>query len=264
MQNTTKTKRINEELVTAIQAGANERIAELWEQVVGLVKWRAERVMAALEIQGNYRGIEFDDLVQTGFIAMMEAVKTFKSENGLFGTWFTFYLQSAFAEATGRRTKRGRNDPINTTTSLDRPLSDELEAMTLIDLVPDPSAEAALDNVEEKIWHEQLSEALEAVLMEIPEKSSDVLRRRYYENQTLATIGDAFDVCIESARRLELQALRELRKPRNARRLKPFYDFNVYAGTGLSSFRATGMSAQERYLINKEATVGNNEADRHI
>lgn len=253
-----KKTRSNEELAEAIKSGETELIELLWDQVQGLVKWKADRLMTVLELQDNCRGLEFEDLLQTGFIAMVEAVGTFNIDSGLFSSWLFYHLQRAFAEATGYRTKRRRSDPINATTSLDLPLSDEADAAALHEIIPDPEAEAALVDVEEKIWHEQLHEALENVLAELPEKSSTVLRLRYYQNQTLAAVGDVFNVGTEMARQLELQALRQLRKPRISRRLRSFYDYNVYSGTGLGAFKTTGMSVQERILIREEE-----KADRH-
>lgn len=247
-----KTPKTNEELVAAIQSGAKEYTVELWGQMLDLVKWKANRIMAALELQGNCRGVDFEDLIQTGFVAMMDAVYTYKPQNGAFSTWLMFYLQSAFAEITGYRTKRSREDPINTATSLDLPISDSPDAPLLHESIPDPYSLDAFDSAEDKIWQEQLHEALEDVLSELPAKSNKVLRLRYYQNQTLAEVGGAFNVGTEMARQLELKALRELKKPHNANRLRPFLDFNAYSGTGLSSFRATGMTVQERFLIRQE------------
>lgn len=258
MQITPQNKRTNEDLAVAIQSGATELTEVLWSQVEDLVKWKADRYIAALKLQGCTRGIEFDDLLQTGFVALLEAIPTYKPDSGLFAPWFVIYIQKAFAEASGFRKKRDRCDPINANTSLDLPLSDDPEAAALHEILPDPEAEAALKAVEDKIWHEQLHEALENVLAELPEKSSTVLRLRYYQNQTLAAVGDVFNVGTEMARQLELQALRQLRKPRISRRLRSFYDYNVYSGTGLGAFKTTGMSVQERILIREEE-----KADRH-
>lgn len=199
----TKTNQINEELVLAIQSGANDRILELWEQVSGLVKWHANRVFSAMELQGNCRGLEFDDLLQTGFIAMLEAVDTFKPESGTFSTWLTFHIHSAFAEVSDYRTKCRRNDPINSALSLDTPLSDDSESATMYEIIPDSAAVAALEAVEERIYQEQLHETLEDVLSELPEKRSKVLRLRYYQNQTLAEVGNMVNVSPEMARQLE-------------------------------------------------------------
>lgn len=90
----------NEELVIAIQAGEN-RMGELWEQVERLVKWKAKRIMTALELKGSPCGVEFDDLYQSGYPALVEAVETYDPAAGAFSTWFMYYLQKAFAVVTG-------------------------------------------------------------------------------------------------------------------------------------------------------------------
>ena len=60
----------NEELAIAIQQGDQGRTLELWEQVNGLVKRKAMQIMTALKLSGNPRGVEFDDLYQTGYLAL--------------------------------------------------------------------------------------------------------------------------------------------------------------------------------------------------
>ena len=57
---------------------------------------------------------------------------------------------------------------------------------------------------------------------------------------------------MEMVRKRERDALRRLRSPKTACRLRPFYDFDFYCGTGLGAFRHTGMSIQERYLVIEE------------
>lgn len=112
----------NEELVADIQAGAVERMGELWEQVDGLVKWKAKQVMTAL----NGRcGVDFDDLHQSGYPALVAAVDSYNPEIRAFSTWFMYHLKRAFSEATGYRTKSGRNEPLNHSISLDTPLNSE-------------------------------------------------------------------------------------------------------------------------------------------
>ena len=155
MQNCEENVRNSEELVAAIQAGATELTLELWNRVSGLVKWKANRVIAAVDQRNGYRGLEFDDLLQTGFVAMAEAVHNFRPEHGSFSTWLMFHLQTAFSETSGFRTKRSRNDPINRAVSLDLPLSDDTDAAALYEVIPDPNAAAAVESVEEKIWQEQ-------------------------------------------------------------------------------------------------------------
>ncbi len=242
----------NEELAAEIQAGALERIGELWDNVERLVKWKAKRIMTALELRGCSCGLEFDDLVNSGYLAMVVAVDSYKPESGAFSSWFMYYLKAAFAEATGYRTKAGQNEPLNTAISLDRPLTDEANSGTFGDLVPDANAPAALEAVEEREFQRQLHETLEAALAELPRQSAEVLRLRHYQGLTLTDIGNIRGTTAEQVRQVENKALRKLREPGIARRLRPFIDFDFYGGTGLSAFRHSGLSIQERYLIKDE------------
>ena len=118
----------NEELVAAIQAG-EDRMGELWIQVEGLVKWTAKHRIAILEGRG---GVEFEDLYQSGYPALVAAVYSYKPDKGAFSTWFMFYLRTAFAEATGHRTAKQKLDPLNAALSLDTPLGDDADSNTYL------------------------------------------------------------------------------------------------------------------------------------
>lgn len=240
----------NEELVSLIQAGETERMGELWEQVAGLVKWKANRLLTALELRGNPCGVVFDDLYQSGYIAMVEAVHYYTPENGAaFSTCLINRLKTVFAEATGYRTKSGRNEPLNNSFSLDKTVGDESDGTTFGELAPDPAATAQFQNVEDKLWHKQMQEAMETALSSIPEQYADVLRMRHYEGLTLAEVGEIRGVAAERVRQMESKGLRLLRQPKNACNLFPFYQHDFYSHTGLTAFRQSGLTVQERYLI---------------
>ena len=238
----------SEELVAAIQAG-EDRMGELWTQVEKLVMWKAHRIMAVLDGRG---GVEFDDLYQSGYPAMVAAVDSYKLEQGLFSTWFMMHLKTAFAEATGYRTRRGRNDPLNNSLSLDTPLTDETDSDDLMAIIADPAGMKGIEMAEEAIYHQQLHDALEAALDAIPDQYSEVLRQRHYDGLSLAEIGESRGVSAEYVRRLEYKAIRYMHRPSIACHLRPFCDFDFYCGTGLSAFQHTGMSIQERYLVIEE------------
>lgn len=237
----------NEELVAEIQSGSNERMGELWERMEKLVMWKAKRIMTALAGRG---GVEFEDLVQSGYPAMVEAIESYAPENGKFSTWFMLYLKTAFAAATGYRTQKGKMDPAKNALSLDMPLTDDPDSGLFGDLIPDKRATAALESIEEKEYQKQLHEAMELVLSEVPE--SDVLRLRYYQSMTLEATHNQLGITASEARTLEQKGIRRLRTPRFAAVLKPFCDFDYYSATGLSTFKNSGMSVQERYLIKME------------
>lgn len=239
----------NEEIVERIQAGETELMGELWAGVEKLVRWKAVRVSNAT---GGRCGVEYDDLYQCGYLAMVAAVGTYKLESGPFSNWLMFYLKTAFAEATGCRTAKDKMDPLNNSVSLDMPLGDETDSSSFGDIVPDPYAAATMGAIEEALWRKQLCEAMEDVLAELPNEQSTVLRCRYYEEKTLTAAAEKLETTAEEVRKLERIGLKELRHPRLAKRIRPFYDFDYYGGAGLGAFKSSSMSIQERYLIRME------------
>ena len=248
----------NEELVAVIQSG-EDRMGELWQQVERLVRWKANRIITALNGRG---GVEFDDLYQSGYPAMVAAVDSYKPKAGMFSTWFMLHLKTAFAEATGFRSAKQQQDPIHNAVSLDTPLTDDADSDDLMDIVADPVGMRGIETVEEAIYRQQLHDALEEALEAIPEECGTVLRQRYYEGRTLSDLAEAQGVSMEMVRKRERDALRRLRSPKTACRLRPFYDFDFYCGTGLGAFRHTGMSIQERYLVIEEERRERAEKER--
>lgn len=242
----------NEELVAVIQAGEKGRMGELWEQVAGLAKWKAKRIMTVLEGCPG-RGVEFDDLCQSGYLAMVAAVETYDPTAGsAFSSWFMYHLKTAFAETTGYRTQKGRQEPLNNSLSLDTPLTDDADSDDLMDVIADPAGQQWRESLEESMWRKQLQEVVESALSTVPEQYREILRLRYWEDMTLEDIGEQRKVSKERIRQMENKGIRILRQPRNACHLRPFCDFDFYCHTSLSAFNQTGMSIQERYLVIEE------------
>lgn len=141
---------------------------------------------------------------------------------------------------------------MNNSFSLDKTVDDESDGTPFREFVPDPKAAATMLSIEERLWREQLHEALEAALASLPEKNADVMRLRHYQGLTLADVGEIRGTSPERIRQMENKAIRQLRKPSVACHLRPFYDFDFYCGTGLGAFQHTGMSIQERCLVLEE------------
>lgn len=92
---------------------------------------------------------------------------------------------------------------------IERQLTYDDESYCLSDTIPDPQDDMQL--AEEKVFHEQLHNALESCMQTLPEKSAGVLRRKYYQSQTLAQIAEYYGVTIEMARQYNRQALDQMR-----------------------------------------------------
>lgn len=88
----------NEEMVLAIQAGDNSLILPLWEQCKGLICKEAHRWARAFESRPE---IDVDDLIQSGYFALMNAAHSFKPdpERGTFVSLLYWTLKGAFADA---------------------------------------------------------------------------------------------------------------------------------------------------------------------
>lgn len=245
----------------SIQGGAVERIPELWGMVERLVKKRAWLMLTEI----NRPTIEVDDLVQSGFIAFLYAVERYDPAGGAkFSTYLCLCLKNAFGECLGIRTEKQKNDPINWAVSLSNPLADDKDSGKLFDIVPDPDADIPMEMVEEKLWHKQMHEAVEAALLALPDNQRQVLQMLYWQEKTLQEAAEVYGVSYERIRQIEAKALRVLRQPKNACNLLPFYRYDFYAHTGLTAFRQSGLTVQERYVIATEERQARAEQRRKV
>lgn len=145
--------------------------------------------------------------------------------------------------------------------SLDSPVKglDE-EGLTVMDTVA--AAQDTEGEVLDRVEQEELKALLWPMVDSLPDKLPTVLRRRYQEGKTLKEIGRKYSVTIEMVRQLEKKGLRELRKPKNARKLRPFLPeaercYSMALCGGLQSFRRTWMSSTERAAL-KELEASEN------
>lgn len=245
----------NEDIVSLIQAGNADCFADLWAQLERLVRWKAKRIISAT---GSRGGFDFDDLCQSGYLAMVAAVNTYTPGAGSFTGLFMLHLRTAFAEAMGLRSQKQAKDPIHSAFSMDYSLTDDSDADLLHEVIPDPNGEQAFASVDDRLWHEQLSNALARAFESLDAIQQEVLQRRYYQNQTLTETAKQMEISPEAVRKNERKGLQRLRGPDNIARLRPFFEFDYYAGAGLCAFRSSGMSIQERYLVleEKQENVG--------
>ena len=200
----------NEQLVERIQAGDRSLLLELWGQVERFVWMQATRRFRALNGIG---GVTEDDLIQSGYIAMLSAVDGFDPEQGMsFIGWLNLALKTAFAEAIGGRSRKQSLDPLHRAGSLDAPAGDDEGGTTLGELQSDPRADAELAEAEARIWQEQLHTALDRALGLLPETERTVLVIRFYQGKTVQETGRAMDIGRNTVSTLEQRALWSIRR----------------------------------------------------
>ena len=122
-----------------------------------------------------------------------------------------------------------------------------------------PGWAAVEGDVVDRVEQEELRAVLWGTVDTRPEKQAAAIRMRYQQSRTLKQIGEKLGCSVEMARTHERKALRELRKPSRAKKLKPFFPeadrqriySRAISGTGLTSFQHSWTSATEREAIKK-------------
>ena len=240
----------NEELVALIQDGARDKLPELWEQVEKFVALQARRRYLLFGDQG---GVTVEDLYQSGYIALVAAADSYDPEAGRsFISWLALALKNAFAEAGGCRSRKQARDPLHRAGSMDAPVqAGDEDSVALGELIPDPGDAQAFQNMEDRIYLEQLHDALEKALDELPSQQGDTLRRRFYQSWSLEEIAAAEGVYGETVRQWQMKGLRALRRRRDLRQFVE--DRTPYFGNWGAH---TGERTTEMIAIMRERLAG--------
>ena len=142
--------------------------------------------------------------------------------------------------------------------SLDAPVKGfEEDGVTMSDGIP--SAEDMEWDALDRLQHEQLKAVLWECVDSLPDRQQEVIRKRYQDNMTMAEIGREQGVTLEAIRQHEAKAMRELRKPKHYKRLRPFLpeDERIYSmglsGNGVDRINVTWTSSTERAALRYEA-----------
>lgn len=235
----------NEEVAALIQSGRDDLTATLWGQVERFIAQQAKRWCYAWQGRG---GAEFDDLYQTGFLAMLEAVRTYDPEKRMkFISWLGVCLKAPFLAAVGYRTKHQQQDPLEASTSFDAPV-EGAEGLTVGDMVADPlDCIAAADR---RIFNEQLHGALDEALDRLPQEQARAIRRRFYEGLSFAQAAELDHTTPDAVKRQEAAAMQQLRRKESARRLRAFLDERT------PFYSVHGVHGVERLVVRRERLTG--------
>ena len=257
----------NEELVTEIKAGRNEKenMTALWQQNEKFVRQKAHR----------YRFYaDPDDLIQEGYIALYDAVQKFNLAAGTkFITFLSYFLDTAMSryistqnvirlpvveDARIRKYNKAVNEiytntgraPVREEIKAHLGVSDEeiekieknarirhVASLDKAQLDDDdrytleevlPDDNDDLELVEESIYRKALKETIWKVVDTLPAEQGEVIRQRYEQGMSCKAIEAENGVDWGKVWRIENSALRALRSGRNGRTLRPFLYAEVY------------------------------------
>ena len=155
------------------------------------------------------QSVDYDDLMQEGFLAMLDTVKYFDvSKPYTFISCLAYKLLNRFQDATGWLRGPGRHDPTKVSVaSLDAPAGED-DDTTLGDFVEDENAEKPEETTESRLLRKAIMEAVET----LPPEQQEVIIRHFFYDVPL----DALD------KKQYEKALKALRKPAVSMKLKGF------------------------------------------
>lgn len=164
--------------VMAVQAGEPGATLKLWEGARRFVAKSAHRWAH----NSNGR-ISHEDLMQAGFLAVLDAVERFdpEREDGSFLSVLRLTLKSQFAEESGIRTSK--RDALNYAESMDAPAYEDGPAVE--DTVPDRGAALAFAGVEYGDLLDYCRRIISAALDSLPPAQAAIVRLYYLDGLTL-------------------------------------------------------------------------------
>lgn len=189
--------------------------------------------------------VDIDDLIQAGMIAIVNAQKNYRQEEGSSFLHFSiFYIQSAIRRTLGID-RPGAN--LFTLVYLDDPINVD-EKITIMDTIPDPSIPDNAEKLADDAEREERSTAVhEAVDRLKNHRQREVITRMYFQGQNGPEIAAATGIPKTQVYMNKDEALRKLRKDwRLKRTISPSFS------TSLGSFREHMASVEERIVIWKE------------
>lgn len=216
---------------------------KLYADNIKLLWYWANRYANACRLQA---GVDLEDLVQSGFLAVVEAYKSFDKEQAAWGTWASWYIQNSIKESLGLRGKKRIN-----AVSLNEPVTDSDGNDTdRLELIEDTSLAPA----DESIITEDISAAVHNAVDAIQNATTrEAIRFVYLEGNSHA----------QAARRLGIkpetvgghlnrgrQAMR--RNGRLKREIGLDEETRFHAHKGVSAFISTGSSVVEDAVLWRE------------
>lgn len=232
----------NEELAQRIQAGEVGLYGELWEQTKKLIFKLSYQFYQKNPTFCDRAGITPEDLQQTGFFALIQAVEAYKPASGysLFA-FLNYPIKNAFRSAIGIKTSK--EVTLNKCKSLDEPISDETDSATLGDITPDSRSGLEFEQIENNVFNKELRQALENALETLPNAESEFIHDKYFNGLSVREIERIKAIPEKQCRKLEHDGLQHLRKPQALKYIKPFQDEYIQA----KSYNHTGFSAWENF-----------------
>ena len=222
----------NEELVKRYQAGEQEALILLWDQVYRL----------AYKIAGSYRellagnrAVDIEDLMQSAFLGVEYAAMHYNAEKALFSTYVALSIRKQCRAALGLQGRLRKEHYY--ADSLDEPISEEGEG-TKADMLEDTSLPPSDSN----LLQAEMVQTVRAAVAELPGRQAEVIARYWMDGCDYAEIAAFLGLSLSRAQQLGKKGLRSLSRRDD---LKELADAACWRHVGLGAYRTTLTSATE-------------------
>ena len=199
--------------------------------------------------------VDTDDLIQAGYIGLVEAERTYDPTKGkTWAGWAAWYIRREMRGAVGINTTRER--PHLHAVSLDAPLGDDEGAGSLLDMLEDesiPDASSGLVEADRAATVRAAVERLEA-------DRREVIRRHDLQGASYAVVGEGMGLSVGEVKNLRVRALNDLRNDKAIRLMRLEDATPYYRRVGVSTFNTTWTSATEAAALWRIERMGEKDA----
>lgn len=220
-----------------------------WDSVKRLVYVVMKRYYSLFYERCRRMGLEMDDFMQEGFLAMRQAMEGYDENRGSFQTLLIYRCRTRALRMIGIHNEKHRKDPLVYAKPIDTPLPGT-DDMSLGDILEDEQAGEEISQAADRVDNGLLHQALCDMVGSCPPYQRQVVACRYLEGCTAGQTAERLSITEQKAKQEEANAFRFLRHKPNQRRIRPWLDETRYSmgmrGTGLQTFKDTGESATER------------------
>ena len=246
MRNTIATTETNEHIVERIQAGETDAIGILWTANKGLVAHIAKRYSVTLSDRGD---CDIDDLMQAGFIGIHRAVEKYSPDKGAkFASYAVFYMRAEMRRALGALSKTSKRDAYIGAISLDAPLFDDQEDITLMDTLTAPEDD---ENILER---DELCGAVRAAVSRMKHKTNrHTVESYHFEGINESQLAEAEGTSAKNISRRLYKGYLELSRDPELRKWAVDYEYiNPHCRKGVKAFNSSFSSVVEDFILQAE------------
>lgn len=246
-----------------ISQGGDDMLERLWLNNTGIINqtaWRWSHSGPAADLPMNEQKILYEDLMQCGYLAIVDAYEHHDPEKGAFTTILGFYLKKHFhnwcASLSGW-TRRQYDDAAKNKISVESLNAlvysdDPDEGTELGNLIPDPDDHFA--ELVDRLYLEGLHGKLDKLLNRIKPQEAEAIRLRYYKEKSVEQIAEIMGLTVSRIGQILANGLRSLRQEAIKSDLAEYVDRNTdyYTRVSVDAFQNTGTSAVELIVMRRE------------